>query len=157
MFGRKSTNTSFSTGSTTLVSKSTEVIGDIHFSGNLMVEGRVKGNIRVSEEHDGQARIMETGFVEGDIRVPTLVINGTINGDVYSDKHIELAAKAVINGNVHYALIEVVKGAQVNGNLVFTDPAAERPAATLLESTQVTAEENTTVYSADVQLVNTPK
>ena len=29
----------------TLVSRATEIVGDIHFSGELIIEGRVKGNI----------------------------------------------------------------------------------------------------------------
>lgn len=125
MFGKKETSTSFSAGSTTLVSKNTEIAGDITFTGNLMIEGAVKGNIFASEGSDAQATIMEKGVVEGQIRVPTLVINGMVNGDVYSDKHIELAAKAVVNGNVHYTLIEMVKGAQVNGNLVYAGKKAQ--------------------------------
>lgn len=119
MFSKKETSTSFSAGSTTLISKNTEVIGDIKFSGNLMIEGTVKGNIYVADGADAHARVLDNGFIEGEICVPTLVINGKVNGDVYSSKHIELAAKAVVNGNVHYSLIEMVKGAQVNGNLVY--------------------------------------
>ncbi len=119
MFGKKATSASFSAGSTTLVSKNTEIVGDINFSGNLMVEGKVSGNVYVSSGADAHARVLEKGVVEGEIRVPTIVINGTVNGDVYSDKHVELASKAIVNGNVHYSLIEMVKGAQVNGNLVY--------------------------------------
>ena len=120
MFGKKETSASFSAGSTTLVSKNTQIVGDINFSGNLMIEGKVTGNIYVSSGSDAHARVLEKGVVEGEIRVPTIVINGTVNGDVYSDKHVELAAKAIVNGNVHYSLIEMVKGAQVNGNLVYS-------------------------------------
>ncbi|MFT6388894.1 MAG: cytoskeletal protein CcmA (bactofilin family) [Cellvibrionaceae bacterium] len=120
MFGKKETSTSFSAGSTTLVSKNTEIVGDINFSGNLMVEGAVKGNICAVDGTDAHARILDNGLVQGEMRVPTIVINGTISGDVYSSKHVELAAKAVVNGNVHYELIEMVKGAQVNGNLVYS-------------------------------------
>jgi hypothetical protein len=36
-----------------------------------------------------------------------------------------LATKAVVNGNVHYALIEMVMGAEVNGSLVHGQP--EKP------------------------------
>ena len=137
MFGKKDTSASFSTGSTTLVSKNTEIVGDIRFSGNLMVEGRVKGNIYTSGATEAHARVLEDGVVEGDIRVPTLVINGTINGDVYSDKHIELAAKAIVNGNVHYSLSEMVKGAQVNGNLVYCDVSevVEKTSSSAISST----------------------
>lgn len=130
MFGKKETSASFSAGSTTLVSKNTQIVGDINFSGNLMIEGKVTGNIYVSSGSDAHARVLEKGVVEGEIRVPTIVINGTVNGDVYSDKHVELAAKAIVNGNVHYSLIEMVKGAQVNGNLVYSaQSSSSKPAS----------------------------
>lgn len=117
MFGKKDSDTSSS--STTLVSKNTEIVGDIHFTGSLMIEGTVKGNVYTTEAGDAHAHILDTGVVEGEIRVPSIAINGTVSGDVYSSKHIELATKAVVNGNVHYESIEMVKGAQVNGNLLY--------------------------------------
>lgn len=120
MFGKKETKASFSRESTTLVAKNTEIIGELKFNGNLIIEGKITGNINTPEDADAQVRILEKGVVEGELTVPVLIINGTINGDVFSDKHIELAAKAVVNGNVHYTSIEVIKGAQVNGNLVFS-------------------------------------
>jgi cytoskeletal protein CcmA (bactofilin family) len=46
-----------------------------------------------------------------------IVINGLVEGDVYSSNHIELAAKARVSGNVHYHLIEMVMGSEVNGSL----------------------------------------
>ncbi|EGG93600.1 Integral membrane protein CcmA involved in cell shape determination [gamma proteobacterium IMCC1989] len=120
MFGKKEKKTAFAAGGTTLISKSTEIVGDVHFSGTLMIEGHIKGNVYAQDADNAQARVLESGKVEGEIRVPSLVINGTVTGNVYSSKHIELASKTVINGNVHYALIEIVKGAQVNGSLVYT-------------------------------------
>ncbi len=120
MFGKKEKKTAFAAGGTTLISKNTEIVGDIHFSGTLMIEGHVKGNVYAVEGGDAQARVLESGKIEGEIRVPSLVINGSVTGDVHSSKHIELASKTVINGNVHYVLIEIVKGAQVNGKLVYS-------------------------------------
>lgn len=125
MFNKKSKKTAFSAGGTTLISKNTEIVGDIHFSGTLMIEGHIKGNVYAVDGEDAQARVLESGRIEGEIRVPTLVINGKVTGDVYSSKHIELASKTVVSGNVHYVLIEMVKGAQVNGNLVYS---ADKPA-----------------------------
>lgn len=119
MFGKKDkTMGGFASGSTTLLSKSTEVIGDMHFTGNLEVEGIVRGN--VIAKGDARVRVMEKGLVEGEISAPNVVINGRVIGDVYSSKHVELAANAVVEGNVHYQLIEMVKGAQVNGSLVYS-------------------------------------
>ena len=36
----------------TLISRDTEVIGDIHFSGELIIEGRVRGSIFAEDESD---------------------------------------------------------------------------------------------------------
>ena len=120
MFSKKETKASFSQGSTTLVARNTEIFGELKFSGNLIIEGKITGNVYASEEVDAQVRVLEKGIVEGELKVPVLIINGTINGDVFADKHVELASKAVVNGNVNYTSLEIIKGAQVNGKLVFS-------------------------------------
>ena len=102
----------------TLVSRTTEIIGDIHFSGELIVEGRVKGSIYAEDDSSAVIRVAEKGSIEGEICVPSAVINGLVQGDVRSSNHLELAAKAVVAGNVHYNLIEMVMGSEVNGNLM---------------------------------------
>ena len=60
----------------------------------------------------------ERGTIEGEVKVPNVVINGTIIGDVHASGHVELAAQAKVHGNVYYSLIEMAMGAEVNGNLV---------------------------------------
>ena len=101
----------------TLVSCATEIVGDVHFSGELIIEGKVKGNIYADDNSDALVRVVDTGCVEGEICVPSVVINGLVQGDVRSAKHVELASKAVVVGNVFYNLIEMVMGSEVNGNL----------------------------------------
>ena len=102
----------------TLVSRSTEIVGDIHFSGELIIEGRVKGNIYAEDDSDALIRIAEKGAVEGEVCVPSAIVNGLVQGELRSTKHLELAAKAVVVGNVYYNLIEMVMGSEVNGNLM---------------------------------------
>lgn len=114
-----------SSGMTTLVAEGTEILGDVRFSGNLEVEGCVKGNIIAAEGAESAMRIMENGRVEGDVYVPNVVINGNVAGEVHSSKYIELASKAHVEGNVHYNIIEMVRGAQVNGNLIYNAAYAE--------------------------------
>jgi cytoskeletal protein CcmA (bactofilin family) len=47
-----------------------------------------------------------------------VVVNGKVLGNIYSSKHLELAAKGNVTGTIHYHSIEMVKGAQVNGSMV---------------------------------------
>ena len=115
---KKSKSVPFAAGNTTLIASGTHVIGDIHFSGNLEVEGRVTGNVVAEEGVDTRVRILPEGRVAGDVRVPVVVINGHIEGNIYSSNQVELADKAVVEGNLHYVLIEIEKGAQVNGSFV---------------------------------------
>lgn len=102
----------------TLISRATEIVGDIHFSGELIIEGRVKGNIYADDDSSALIRIAEKGSVEGEVCVPSAIVNGLVQGDVRSATHLELAAKAVVVGNVYYNLIEMVMGSEVNGNLM---------------------------------------
>jgi cytoskeletal protein CcmA (bactofilin family) len=105
--------------STTLISKGSEIIGDIKFSGELEVQGVICGNIYANADTASTVRVVDGGRVEGEIHAPKIIINGEIEGDVHSSEHVELAAKAAVRGDVHYSLIEMVKGAQLNGNLVY--------------------------------------
>lgn len=108
---------------TTLVSKQTEIIGDIKFTGDLEIQGVVRGNVIAKSDSGATVRVVEGGRVEGEIHAPKVIVNGQIQGDVHSADHVELAAKATVEGNVHYNLIEMVKGSQVNGNLVYAGAA----------------------------------
>lgn len=119
MFGKKAQKPRRPVGHfDTLVSGKTTVAGDVHFSGGLHVDGRIRGRVVAEESSDAVLRLSEVGEIEGDIVAPHVIINGTVHGDVYASAHLELAAKASIHGNVYYNLIEMAMGAQVNGNLV---------------------------------------
>ena len=114
-------------GTTTLVSRDTTVVGDLHFSGNLDIEGLVQGNVVAKPGKDALVRIVGEGRIEGDIRAPLVVINGKVKGDVHCTERLELAGHARVEGNVFYVLLEMAVGAEVNGNLTHVDPPA-RPA-----------------------------
>ena len=104
-------------GGTTLVSQGTVIVGDIHFSGSLDIEGVVQGNIIAEPGKSAAVRVVDKGRVEGEIDAPTVVINGTVDGDVRSTRHLELASKGRVRGNVLYALLEMAAGSEVNGSL----------------------------------------
>lgn len=113
-------------GSTTLISHDTKVVGDIHFCGNLDVEGLVQGNVIAQPQKDAQVRVIGKGRIEGDIRAPCVVINGAVKGNVHSSQQLELASKARVEGNVFYKLVEMAAGSSVNGSLTHvTETMAE--------------------------------
>ena len=122
MFGGKKDIDSFASGSTTLVATGTKLTGDIDFKGALEIEGDVVGNITSTDENS-RIRVLHSGSVKGDIVVATVVINGRVKGDLYASKQVKLAAKAVVEGNLNYKLIEIEKGAEVVGSFVYHQAA----------------------------------
>lgn len=109
----------------TLVGQHTEVHGNVRFSGGLHVDGTVKGNVVADPGGEAVLTVSEAGCIEGEVRVPTVILDGRVNGDVHAAERVELAAHARITGNVYYNLIEMAVGAAVNGKLVHRNDTAK--------------------------------
>ena len=101
-----------------LIGAGTSIEGNVTFTGGLRVDGQVKGNIIAEDGKPGTLVISEQAKVEGEIRVPHIVINGTVVGPVQSAEYVELQAKANVTGDVRYNTLEMQLGAVVEGRLV---------------------------------------
>lgn len=108
----------------TLIGQKAVFKGDLEFTGGLRVDGRVKGNVIAREDSNSTVVVSESGEIEGNITVPHVIINGTINGNIKSGGRVELQSKAKISGDVHYKAVEMELGASINGNLVCDSSSA---------------------------------
>ena len=115
MFGRKKIK---SAQIDTLIGKNTVVKGDVHYRGGLHIEGKVQGNLIADSNEKTVLIVSEKGHVEGDVKGPVIILNGMIEGDVYSTATLEMARHAKVKGNVYYNLLEMEVGAKVNGSLI---------------------------------------
>ena len=102
----------------TLIGKNTHIVGDVTFAGGLHLEGSIKGNLHSKDGSGGMLVIGEGARVEGEVRASNMIVNGTVDGDLFASERLELASHACIKGNVHYGLIEMAIGAEINGNLI---------------------------------------
>ena len=102
----------------TLIGNTIVIRGDLIFSGGLHIDGKIIGNVIAEDGSNSMLVLSDHGSIEGDVRVPYVVLNGEVIGDVYATERVELSAKAQVNGNVFYNLLEMALGSQVNGNLV---------------------------------------
>lgn len=112
-----------------LVGQHTQVAGDVRFSGGLHVDGTIRGSVTAEDEENSVLTLSDRGTIEGDVRVPYIILNGVVIGDVYARQHVELASSARVEGNVYYNLIEMAMGAEVNGQLVHTSEQEREPLA----------------------------
>ena len=91
------------------------------------------GNIVATVESGCVVGLSHSCRVEGEIRVPNVVIDGTVAGNVYSSERIELSKNGSINGNVYSRMIEMKVGAEVNGSPVHVSNSSDPKLSSLYE------------------------
>jgi cytoskeletal protein CcmA (bactofilin family) len=102
----------------TLIGQQTQLQGDLSFSGILHIDGAIKGNVNAAPDSAAMLTLSESGTIEGQVQAPSMILNGTVIGDVHSSDRVELTSRARITGNIYYNLIEMAMGAEVNGQLI---------------------------------------
>lgn len=105
------------TSSASLLEKDLEITGNIAFQNNLYVHGKVNGNITAPASSRATLYIQEDSEVTGEIRAPVVIIAGKISGDIFAARRVTLKAAAQVNGNIHYAEMQVDEGAEINGSI----------------------------------------
>ena len=122
MFGGKEKAGRRAIGVETSIGAQATIRGDVIFSGGLFVEGQIEGGVFAdSAASDAVLTIADPGRVHGEVRAPHVVVNGSLEGDVYASERIELGPNARIQGNVNYKTIEMAAGAQITGRMVHID------------------------------------
>ncbi|MDO8652043.1 MAG: polymer-forming cytoskeletal protein [Undibacterium sp.] len=129
MFSRKNKNTIDS-----LIGISTSIEGNVYFKGGLRIDGHIKGNVIAEASVSSMLVISEQARIDGEVRAGHVVVNGEINGPVYSSELIELQTKARISGDVHYKALEMMNGALVTGKLTHEQLVVVEPVLKLAAS-----------------------
>ncbi len=102
----------------TLIGKTVSVQGDVEFAGGLHIDGRVTGSVRAIAGVPAALSISEHAVIDGSVEAPSVVLNGRVKGDIVGRERVILGAKARVQGNVHYSVIEMALGAEISGKLV---------------------------------------
>ncbi len=99
-----------------LIAENLDIEGRLVFSGELIVNGVVRGDL-VGKDARSKIQIGPSGQVVGDIKVPTVLISGRVDGEVYASEHVSLQATARVTGNIYYAAMDMAKGCQFTGSI----------------------------------------
>jgi len=149
MFGKKKSVKARTGAADTLITQSTKITGDIHFSGVLYVDGHINGNIIADELKEALVTVGLNGHIEGDVLSPHVIVYGRVDGNVKATEHVELNEQACITGDVNYKLIQMAMGAEVNGKLLklgeeeilaITHQCSEQPIEKKLKSSKKSAD-----------------
>ena len=112
-------------GSTSLLSKKVNIVGDIQGNEDLHVEGRFKGSIKIT----GNIFVGQTGLVEADIEADNIIIQGKIHGNVLARKQLEIQSLGELIGDCSAQSIDIKEGAIFEGRSKMVRPSASPPGA----------------------------
>ena len=106
----------------TLIREGTCLKGDLCCAGGAHIDGTVNGSVTSGGDWNAFLSISEKGRIEGNIRVPHLVVSGSVKGDMFVSDKAEFGPTAKVIGNVHCQLIEIAAGAEIDGKLIHEAP-----------------------------------
>lgn len=113
---------------TTLIAQGTQICGNVSFTGGLHIDGRIDGAVQ-ADGNDATLTLSESGSIKGEVHVPNAVINGHVAGDLHIGNRLELANAARVEGNIHYRVLEMSAGAQINGKMIYRSEPQRQLAA----------------------------
>ena len=76
-----------------VLSSDVEIKGNLKFSGELTMEGKLEGEVNT----DGVLHLGETGTVNGNVNANSVIVRGKINGNLIAKDKIEIKSKAEVD------------------------------------------------------------
>lgn len=119
-----------------LIAEGSQIVGNLTFTDGLRIDGEVTGNVCGSENAASILVISESAHVVGEVSADHVIINGSVRGPVRARMMMELQPKARIEGDVHYAALEMHQGALITGQMRPIVDAEDKPLLKLAANNQ---------------------
>ncbi len=100
----------------TLISEGCKIKGEITGRGNFMINGEVDGQCDI----EGTVTLAKDGFWRGTIKADSVIVAGTVEGEIQASGGVEIGETARISGSVSGESIAVAEGAVVEGEMQTT-------------------------------------
>jgi len=104
----------------THVAAGTLLQGAVTGATELLVEGRIQGEVRV----DAPVTVGAEGVVEGPVAAPVVRISGRVTGNVAASDRVEVAASGILEGDIAAPRIVIAEGAFFKGRVEMRGPAS---------------------------------
>jgi len=106
--------------------------GELRADEDFTLQGRIEGSIH----HTQNLTIGTDGVVKGDSRARNIIVDGTIEGDLYALESIAIRPTAKVQGNLMAPRVSIADGASFNGKV---DMATAARAARSIADRQASA------------------
>src|SRR6056300_901806 len=91
----------------------TSIEGDLLSDGDVRIDGKVKGTVKIS----GKLVVGEHGVVEGEVECKNAAVAGTVEGTFKIAQTLSIAQSGKVSGQVHTEKLSVEPGAELNGSV----------------------------------------
>ena len=120
--------------SSSVVSSDTVIKGKIDFKGELLIEGKVSGDIL-----GDNLTLGPSAKVDGKIIVKAITVQGGFTGFIRSDT-VKLDSGSTVKGDIEHSEISIETGANFNGKVIRISKQQKK-------SGESDGEENNSIYS----------
>lgn len=90
--------------------------GKFYISGSLRIDGKFEGEIKTDEA----LVVGETGKVKTNINAKSVVIAGSVIGNIIASEEVTLLGTAKVYGDIITPILTVQKGVLAQGNITIT-------------------------------------
>jgi cytoskeletal protein CcmA (bactofilin family) len=98
---------------TTVIGATLRFKGELSGEEDFVFQGRIEGSIH----HTQNLTIGTDGVVKGDSRARSIVVEGTVEGDLYALESISIRPTAKVLGNLLAPRVAIADGANFNGKV----------------------------------------
>ena len=105
----------------TVIGRDTRIKGEMFFDKGARILGQFEGRI----EAQGEVQIGEGAMCEAAVEAETIVVDGTVQGDLVARGRLTLNANSKIRGDLTAGTLVVVEGATFVGHVSVGPQAAE--------------------------------
>jgi cytoskeletal protein CcmA (bactofilin family) len=106
---------------TAFIDEASEIDGKFTFSGTVMINGRLRGEI-----HSNDTLIVgEKGVINASIRSGVVLVSGEVVGNIVGVERVELRGGARVTGDIEAPIVVVDEGVMFDGNCRMTRAAAD--------------------------------
>ena len=110
-----------------ILSSDVEIKGSIKFQKELLIDGKVEGEIN----SDGVLTIGENADIRGEIKTKSITVYGKVQGNITVGERCELKSRCTLQGDLKAARLVIEEGATFVGKSEITSAGgASKPTAT---------------------------
>lgn len=106
------------------IGSSITIRGDLSGEEDLLIQGRVEGKIDLKQH---KVTIGKDGHIKADIYAKTVVIEGEVNGNIFSDEQLIIRKSGRVRGNIVSPRVTLEDGAKFKGSIDMDQKPAEHP------------------------------